>query len=294
MSTRNLPLLVPPRKPIDPYATRWATVTSASPIRVRLDGDSSPLGITPEIVIPAVLAGDRVLLQIINRRICIVGRVATNIDMNGYVRAIRTSNTQGSFAAKLAADAGDRWTAYADGKLQWGDGTGSPQDVNLYRSGVSILTTDDEFKSNRGATNDGAFTAQINGDWTPRYAVRAGGLVEWGPGNATRDTNLYRAGANFLATDDDFQVRESLILRGENGTTFISFTSQTSAVVNVSFANAFPSQPNVFTNIASGAGATSGWESRAININTTGFQIFVYGSVTTWTSIAVIWQASVQ
>lgn len=47
------------------------------------------------------------------------------------------------------------------------------------------------------------FTTTVGGDAQDRYRVMASGLTEWGNGTDTRDTNLYRAGADQLATDDD-------------------------------------------------------------------------------------------
>jgi len=39
------------------------------------------------------------------------------------------------------------------------------------------------------------------------FMIKPDGKHEWGPGNALRDTNLYRAGANHLKTDDQFTAR---------------------------------------------------------------------------------------
>lgn len=48
------------------------------------------------------------------------------------------------------------------------------------------------------------FAASIGGDAQDRYRVLSGGLTEWGDGASARDTNLYRATVDTLATDDDF------------------------------------------------------------------------------------------
>lgn len=47
-----------------------------------------------------------------------------------------------------------------------------------------------------------ALASLVTGDTFDRFRRYADGLQEWGPGNAARDTNLYRAAANRLATDD--------------------------------------------------------------------------------------------
>lgn len=79
------------------------------------------------------------------------------------------------------------------------------------------------------------------------------------------------------------------------GTTNVTFTSVTSNTSSVSFGFTFPAAPRVMTNIDSGAGATALWCSRAINISTTGFSMFVFqtqGSAGTWTSIPVSYTAT--
>lgn len=73
----------------------------------------------------------------------------------------------------------------------------------------------------------------------------------------------------------------------------ITFVTQTSATLAVVFARPFAAVPNVHTNINSGAGATALWQSRAINITTAGFTIFVYttGAAASWTNVPVGWSA---
>jgi H-type lectin domain len=69
--------------------------------------------------------------------------------------------------------------------------------------------------------------------------------------------------------------------------TVAAATSGTQAIV---FATPFRAIPAVSTNIDNGAGATAGWGSRAINITTTGFTIFIFGTVSSFTA-SVYWQA---
>jgi hypothetical protein len=77
----------------------------------------------------------------------------------------------------------------------------------------------------------------------------------------------------------------------ENGEELISFVGATSATLAVTFRNPFLAVPIVTTNINSGSGSTAGWDSRAFGITTTGFTIFVFGSVNTWSNVGVQWQA---
>lgn len=290
MSTRNLPLLLPPKDPTKRHVAHWATVTQVSPLRVKVDGEGSALGITPDLIIPAVLLNDRVLLQVINRRLCVVGRVATNMDLSGYVRAIRSNNAQGSFAAAITNDSVDRLTIFSDGKIQWGPGNGS-QDTNLYRAAGSVLATDDEFKVIRTAPADRSLTAQISGEGNRRFHIESDGAHWWGPGNASQDVNLYRSAPSEIATDYNFRVNGLPVLRGESNWTLLTVTATTSVTLAVTFATAFPGRPNVVCNVHSAAGQTAQWHARAFNVTTTGFTIFIFGPSNTFT-VEIMWLAS--
>lgn len=85
------------------------------------------------------------------------------------------------------------------------------------------------------------------------------------------------------------------MLPARRGSTNVSFTSLTSFTVAVTYGATFPATPTVTTNINSGDGSTSRWSSRAINVSTTGFTLFVYseggGPAVTWSNIAVQWIA---
>src|SRR5574342_678993 len=59
----------------------WATVTAIAPLRVRLDGESTALAITPDALISGLAVGDRVWVQLVandnparrHRRLVIIG-----------------------------------------------------------------------------------------------------------------------------------------------------------------------------------------------------------------------------
>jgi hypothetical protein len=110
-----------------------------------------------------------------------------------------------AFQARVEGDAGARFRINADGKLEWGNGGGT-FDVALYRGAVDQLRSDDQFYSARSAVSSPGFGAGITGDTLARWIVLADGKLEWGPGNAARDTNLYRSAADTLKTDDTFEV----------------------------------------------------------------------------------------
>lgn len=55
----NLSLLVP-KDPVDPDTSGWATVTDDSPLRIRLDGETSELPFTPDTLVAGLAIGNRV------------------------------------------------------------------------------------------------------------------------------------------------------------------------------------------------------------------------------------------
>lgn len=68
----DLDVLLPgPTEPTDSW--RWATVTQASPLRIRLDGEDTPLGVTPDALVGGVVVGRRVWVQITGRQIVVHG-----------------------------------------------------------------------------------------------------------------------------------------------------------------------------------------------------------------------------
>lgn len=84
----------------------WAVVTQTSPLRIRLDGDRTPLAITPDDMgsVPRSV-GQRVYCQILNRRLVVIGPVvlggamlAPDTDLND----LKTSGTWEASDASLA------------------------------------------------------------------------------------------------------------------------------------------------------------------------------------------------
>ena len=88
-------------------------------------------------------------------------------------------------------------------------------DTNLYRSAADTLKTDDSFIASSGlfANNSGGVAVA---------GITSTGILEFGSGTATRDTNLYRSAADTLKTDDSLIVTGSVQIDAaldHNGTT---------------------------------------------------------------------------
>lgn len=211
------------------------------------------------------------------------------------VSSARANALDSAFDAKVTGDAQARLVITEDGTMAWGDGTAS-RDAFLFRSGPKALGLNDTMmRGARTISSDGVFSGRVTGDAFARWYVEGTGKHWWGNGGGGSDTNLYRSSAGVLATDGTFLIKGRPALYGESGVQTISFTDQTSQTVSITFGTAFPVAPRVFVNIASGAGGIARWGARAIQVTTTGFQIFVFsgstGETGTWSSIPVHWTA---
>jgi len=52
----------------------WATVTQASPLRIRMDGEATALAITPDTLAGGLVVDDRVMVLVLGRRLTVLGR----------------------------------------------------------------------------------------------------------------------------------------------------------------------------------------------------------------------------
>lgn len=128
---------------------------------------------------------------------------ANALASDDHILSVRSATSDAAFSARISSDGNGRFIVRASGNLEWGDGTAAP-DTNLYRFAADILATDDRIMSVRAASGDPTFDGRVFGDTATRWLMNASGQMNWGPGNAATDTNLYRVSANKLKTDDDF------------------------------------------------------------------------------------------
>ncbi len=111
----------------------------------------------------------------------------------------------------------------ADGGLTIAEGDGSTP--GFLSAGPTVIDgtldvsgdlTASQFNSSRAAADNDVFLSNVSGDSVNRFLIEADGGMFWGSGSSARDTNLYRAAANVLRTDDGLEVGNGSI--GSNGT----------------------------------------------------------------------------
>jgi hypothetical protein len=94
-------------------------------------------------------------------------------------------------------------------------GTGKPAGTPLIWNGtawVAQTAASDYVRVDRSNSGSWAYTAAQSGDTYLRLQITADGRMQWGPGTADVDTNLYRQAANQLATDDSFYALGSYLV----------------------------------------------------------------------------------
>jgi hypothetical protein len=112
------------------------------------------------------------------------------------------------------------------------------------------------------------------------------------------ESDIVGINADIADLENDITAGQTAITNLTNwirdGSTSISFTTLSSTTVAVAFGFTFPAPPTVMTNIETGVGAAARWISRAINITTTGFDMFVHSAdatTDTWVGVPVTYIA---
>jgi hypothetical protein len=114
-----------------------------------------------------------------------------------------TTDTTQALRTQVTGDAVPRLQVATSGKLIWGDGA-LAGDASLYRESAGILASDAQLRFLQSAAGGDCLTTRVTGDTSSRLLVEADGKLQWGPGNATQDTNLYRSASDTLKTDSKF------------------------------------------------------------------------------------------
>lgn len=138
-------------------------------------------------------------------------------NFTGTIQSTQSAATNVSLGAIVTADTFDRFRLQAGGKMEWGPGNAA-RDSFIIRDAANVLgTTDTMWRVYRTAAASTAYAALQTGDANPRWYTEATGKHWWGDGTAAVDTNLYRSGANALATDDSLTIAGNLTVTGVGG-----------------------------------------------------------------------------
>src|SRR5215471_9237994 len=126
------------------------------------------------------------------------------------------------FRATVSGESLARFTIWWDGSQHWGPGGTTGTDTNLYRLASSFLATDGGIRAGIGTALGGisSFIAYASGDTGYRWTATNNGTLNWGPGNAGTDTNLYRSYAAGLKTDGTLIAGTGYIAQNTSGTGF--------------------------------------------------------------------------
>lgn len=195
----NLDLLAPTNGPETDTWT-WATVTQASPLRVRLDGDSAPLAVTPECLYPDPSVGQRVWVQLTGRRVVIhapSNGITSPTKTIAALRAAQTVSGGGMLSVSLSWEV--KWGARF---IVMGNGQGSHFSTSGYFD-INYPPVGTVIQGVGGATSQSAGAAGIPLPvWTALYYV-----LPIGSGSPTVNSNF-----RLVSYGSDFVVPENWLL----------------------------------------------------------------------------------
>lgn len=202
-----------------------------------------------------------------------IGGTSNQLNFSGNGAVIvqnQAADGNASFVTGRAGEANGKFSIWAAGQVNWGPGGGSDMDTNLYRSSAGVLKTDDllvatEFITSVANAGTSGYQINIAGDAGYRHLVMGDGKLIWADGSgAVGDTNLYRAAANALKTDDDFLAAGNIRLKDGDAT-------------QITLGDTIGGgQPGIVFGNAGGGGDTSLFRNAANELRTDG--AFVFGT----------------
>lgn len=147
-----------------------------------------------------------------------------DVDLDLNANFDKVDNAAGAFPCTSGTRPGSPWHGQLIRETDTGrtlvwNSTNSAWD-NIYTArGINLLPPGGTTANLRMQLSSGSvignWATDIRGpsDANPRLHMEYDGYTEWGPGSGAGDTNLYRAGANQLQTDDMFRAN-SVVLAG--------------------------------------------------------------------------------
>jgi hypothetical protein len=144
-----------------------------------------------------------------------------NLQTGSYIYHGAMAAGNGVLLSRASGDADNRFTLSNTGHMYWGDGTAAP-DLQMRRYVAGILGIEGGMRLTSDilwdatAAGSALLKSVVPGGSAYNFTLTANGTLYWGPGDAAQDTNLYRATANVLQTDDTF------VAGGQLGANFAS------------------------------------------------------------------------
>lgn len=156
-----------------------------------------------------------------------------------YVDSTVSGGTTGNLL-RLRNQTVDRFVVNSLGSVSIG---GNGTNTTITKTGNTagdefFVGTTGSFRVQRSAGGSEAFRVQINGDTQGRWLGTSSGVLSWGPGNATQDTNLYRSAQDTLKTDDKFIAAAGLNM-GAAGVGVPASASATGTTGDIAFDSSF-------------------------------------------------------
>jgi len=239
---------------------------------------------------------------------------------NSVMRIVANAAADPAESIRVSGDTVNRLQFDSNGKMQWGPGGSTAVDTDLYRNGVGVLQTDNTFNASAVAVSESSATgnvltvtnthtapsvpstaltaqasadlvlgAQVTADSNFRWTTDSNGKQQWGSGAAVSDTDLYRASAGVLATDNTLAG----VLGLQLGANASAFGSGTGGILGIRNATANPSAGSIANGLAvfSSSGLLNYMNTNGLSQIITGSQLantVTYANSTAETALATL------
>lgn len=124
---------------------------------------------------------------------------------------METDTSYRTYFSNGTAPASASWVEIPNGSAAFNStlrlASGKQINVNSSGSGATLAVVN-------AATTTDLISSRVSGDTQDRFLIDTDGTLNWGPGNATPDVNLYRSAANTLRTADNLVVDLALTVTG--------------------------------------------------------------------------------
>lgn len=187
---------------------------SALPKGISLDGNSfienNQAG-TSHLIHPGILVATGASADLF---LTITGNVF--LDLQGTPTQRYPITFSGAYTYNDVTITGNNLSSYSGSSVGLDSATiGSRRVVNDNANWVAPSSgLDEAFTTSSQATNRTVSSDSVVGEGNPRFVRMANGYMEWGPGSAGGDTNLYRGAASVLQSDDALIIQSGAVNPG--------------------------------------------------------------------------------